>query len=99
MNDFENKYNENKNKRKKARWWSFLWSNVVMGIVLLLTYLFQRYLYMQMAAHTLVEVDINPLVIAGGYIVGMLLLWLIIFKYETKEDELFDDFNNNHNIY
>lgn len=99
MNDFENKNIEKKKERTKALWWSLLWSNVVMGIVLLLTYLFQRYLYIQMAAHTLVEVDINPFVVAGGYVVGMLLLWVIIYKYETKEDEAMVDYNRDHNIY
>lgn len=88
-----------KAERKKALWWSLLWSNVAMALVLLATYLFQRYLYTQLiSANKLVDIEINPLIIGLGYIVGMLILWAIIYKYETKEDDLFDS-NENHNIY
>ncbi len=94
QNDDMNK----KKQKRKALWWSFLWANVAMLIVLLLTFLFQRYLYTELSAHALVDIEINPLVIMGGYIVGMLVLWGIIYKYETKEDDLFEN-NENHNIY
>ncbi|MBQ8860122.1 MAG: hypothetical protein IJ015_02145 [Ruminococcus sp.] len=98
MNNNEINSEEKKRERKKALLWSLLWSNVAMIVVLLLTYLFQRYLYTQLSAHALVDVEINPLVVILGYIVGMLILWAIIYKYETKEDELFTQ-NENHNIY
>ncbi len=94
QNDDMNK----KKQKRKALWWSLLWANVAMLIVLLLTFLFQRYLYTELSAHALVDIEINPLVILGGYIVGMLVLWGIIYKYETKEDDLFES-NENHNIY
>ncbi len=94
QNDDMNK----KKQKRKALWWSLLWANVAMLIVLLLTFLFQRYLYTELSAHALVDIEINPLVIMGGYIVGMLVLWGIIYKYETKEDDLFES-NENHNIY
>lgn len=87
-----------KAERKKALWWSLLWSNVAMGLVLLLTFLFLRYVYQSLEAVTLVDVAINPLVVILGYVVGMLLLWLIIYKYETKEDTYLSG-DENHNIY
>lgn len=90
---------EKKAERKKALWWSLLWSNVAMLVVLLLTFLFQNYLYTQLiSANKPVDIEINPLIVGLGYIVGMLILWAIIYKYETKEDDLFDQ-NDNHNIY
>lgn len=94
QNDEMNK----KKQKRKALWWSLLWANVAMLIVLLLTFLFQRYLYTELSAHALVDIEINPLVVILGYIVGMLILWAIIYKYETKEDEMFSQ-NENHNIY
>lgn len=94
QNDEMNK----KKQKRKALWWSLLWANVAMLIVLLLTFLFQRYLYTELSAHALVDIEINPLVVILGYIVGMLILWAIIYKYETKEDDMFSQ-NENHNIY
>ena len=85
--------------KNKTLWWSLLWANVVMLIVLLLTFLFQRYLYAQMSARLLVDVEINPLIIALGYIVGVLLMWAVVYKLIKVEPAYFDDSNQNHNIY
>ena len=97
-------YDNNKNrestvKKRKAILWSLLWANVAMAVVLFMTFLFQRYLYSQMLKCMFVDVQINPFIVAAGYLVGMLILWGIIYKYETKEDDIFDDPNQNHNIY
>lgn len=88
-----------KNSKKKTLWWSLLWANVVMLLVLLLTFLFQRYLYAQMSAHLLVDVEINPLIIALGYVVGMLLMWAVVYKLLKDEPDDFDSTIKNHNIY
>ncbi|MBQ2972219.1 MAG: hypothetical protein IJE16_06690 [Ruminococcus sp.] len=94
----ENKEKSESKVNKKALWWSLLWSNVAMGLVLLLTFLFLRYIYQSLLTVTIVDIAINPLVIVLGYVVGMLLLWLIIYKYETKEDT-YPGGSENHNIY
>ncbi|MBR2715037.1 MAG: hypothetical protein IKB73_02375 [Ruminococcus sp.] len=94
-----NKNKESKVKKRKAILWSLLWANVAMAVVLFMTFLFQRYLYSQMLKRMFVDVQINPFIVAAGYLVGMLILWGIIYKYETKEDDIFDDPNQNHNIY
>ncbi len=86
-------------KKNKTLWWSLLWANVVMLVVLLLTFLFQRYLYAQMSAHLLVDVEINPLIIALGYIVGVLLMWAVVYKLLKDEPNDFDNTVENHNIY
>lgn len=86
-------------KKNKTLWWSLLWANVVMLVVLLLTFLFQRYLYAQMSAHLLVDVEINPLIIALGYIVGVLLMWAVVYKLLKDEPNDFDSTTENHNIY
>ena len=93
--------NTAKEKRKvnKTLWWSLLWANVLMLVVLLLTYLFQRYLYTQMSAHLLVDIEINPLFVALGYVVGMLLMWAVVYKLIKTEPTDFDDSKQNHNIY
>ncbi len=83
----------------KTLWWSFLWANVVMLLVLILTFLFQRYLYAQMTAHLLVDIEINPLFVILGYIVGMLLMWAVVYKLIKTEPLDFDDSKQNHNIY
>ena len=88
-----------KRKERKTLWWSLLWANIVMLVVLLLTFLFQRYLYAQMTAHLVVDIEINPLYIALGYIVGMLLMWAVVYKLIKDEPVNFDDSNQNHNIY
>ena len=86
-------------KKNKTLWWSLLWANVVMLVVLLLTFLFQRYLYAQMSAHLLVDVEINPLIIALGYIVGVLLMWAVVYKLSKDEPNEFDNTKHDHNIY
>lgn len=94
----EKKAKSENNKNKKALWWSLVWANVAMILVLLLTFLFLHYVYQSLIAVTLVDIAVNPLVVALGYVVGMLLLWLIIYKYETKEDTYLTG-DENHNIY
>lgn len=88
-----------KRKSNKTLWWSLLWANVLMLVVLLLTYLFQRYLYTQMSAHLLVDIEINPLFVILGYVVGMLLMWAVVYKFTKTEPPAFDDSKQNHNIY
>ena len=52
-----------------------------------------------MSARLLVDVEINPLIIALGYIVGVLLMWAVVYKLIKVEPADFDDSNQNHNIY
>jgi len=89
-----------KQKRKKAKLWSLLWANVAMLIVVGATLAFQYYTYTQKLKHaTSVIIEINPFLMIGAYIVGMLILWRIIYKYETKELDVQEDPYQNHNIY
>lgn len=88
-----------KRKVNKTLWWSLLWANIVMLVVLLLTFLFQRYLYAQMTAHLVVDIEINPIYVALGYIVGLLLMWAVVYKLIKTEPVEIDDSNQNHNIY
>ena len=98
---FVSNKNANNDKRKvnKTLWWSLLWANILMLVVLLLTFLFQRYLYTQMTAHLLVDIDINPIYIALGYIVGMLLMWAVVYKLLKDDPVESNDSFQNHNIY
>ncbi|MBQ8539535.1 MAG: hypothetical protein IJ433_07775 [Ruminococcus sp.] len=88
-----------KRKVNKTLWWSLLWANIVMLVVLLLTFLFQRYLYAQMTAHLVVDVDINLFYIAIGYVVGLLLMWAVVYKLLKDEPTQSQNSSQNHNIY
>lgn len=89
-----------KQKFKKAKLWSLLWANVAMLFVVGATLGFQYYTYTQKLKHaTTVSIEINPFLMIGAYIVGMLILWRIIYKYETKELDVQEDPYQNHNIY
>lgn len=88
-----------KRKVNKTLWWSLLWANIVMLVVLLLTFLFQRYLYAQMTAHLVVDVDINLFYIAIGYVVGLLLMWAVVYKLLKDEPVESQNSSQNHNIY
>ena len=88
-----------KRKVNKTLWWSLLWANILMLVVLLLTFLFQRYLYSQMTAYVLVDIEINPIYIAIGYVVGMLLMWGVVYKLLKSDPIESESSFQNHNIY
>ncbi len=89
-----------KKQRRKAMLWSLLWANVAMLFVVGATLLFQYYDYTKKLKYaTSVSIDIDPVVIIVAYIIGMLILWGIIYKHETKEIEIKEDPYQNHNIY
>ena len=99
-NKIENQEQLNNKKRKKAMLWSLLWANVSMMVVVGATVLFLYYDYKQkMKYATSFTFDINPWLLIIAYVIGMLILWGIIYKYETKEIVTVDDKNQNHNIY
>lgn len=87
-----------KNKRKSALW-ALLWANVVMLFVMLGTYFVMRYFYVRMISYAIVTVQINPVVIIIAYLIGMLILWGIIYKYLVSEPKFEEDTHQNHNIY
>ena len=97
----QNKQDIKDNKRKKAVLWSLLWANVSMLGVLGATVLFLYFDYRQKMKNyaTSFAFEINPIVIIVAYIIGMLVLWGIIYRYETKELVVKEDPHQNHNIY
>lgn len=86
-------------KRTKALLWSLMWANVVMLLVMVGTYFAVNYLYNSMKSYVvvLVNTDISAIIIA--YIIGMLILWAIIYKYMVSEPVYKEDPHQNHNIY
>ncbi len=100
MKNKDNKMIPEKKKKRKALIISFVIANLLMLAVIAATHLFQIYLYNQLATVSTVQILSNPVHIAIGYVVGTLLLFAIIYRYETKEPEkLSDELNQNHNIY
>lgn len=99
MKDNKKKMPKEKSKKLKAFLIAFVVSNVLMLVVLGATYLFQTYLYNQFSTVSTVQILSNPVHLTIAYVVGMLVLLALIYSYETKEDKLSDDINQNHNIY
>lgn len=96
----ENQSVAKENSKKKAVWLSLLWANVSMLVVVLATVLFMYFDYKHRVKYSTsfsFEISFTPFIVA--YIIGMLILWGIIYKYESKDIVKDSQTNQDHNIY
>lgn len=79
-----------KKEKKKALLVAFVVSLVLLIVAVAATFLFDYYVE---------SIAFDTLGLIGGHILGFILIFVIVYRYEIKDDSLEKTQEENHNIY